>query len=79
MAKSIEKILPAEESSSSNPRIDLHDIDLHTNDPQDISKRISEGAYQLFLKRGASHGNDLGDWLEAEQMVLTQIKSEGKK
>ncbi|MHB8482704.1 MAG: DUF2934 domain-containing protein [Nitrospiria bacterium] len=40
---------------------------------------MSEVAYQLFLKRGASHGNDLGDWLEAEQIILSQIKSEGKK
>jgi hypothetical protein len=77
MAKSIEKMLPAEESSSSKPSIELHDINLHKNDPQGLSERISEVAYQLFLKRGLNHGNDLGDWLEAEQMVLAQIKSGG--
>jgi hypothetical protein len=69
MAKSIEE-------STSKPNIELHDIDLHKNDPQDLSERISELAYELFLKRGAGHGNDLGDWLEAEQMVLAQMKSE---
>lgn len=80
MAKSIEetRILPAKESSS-KPSIELHDIDLHKNDPQGLSERNSEAAYQLFLKRGANHGNDLGDWLEAEQMVATQIKSEEKQ
>ena len=69
MAKSIEE-------STSKPNIELHDIDLHRNDPQGLRERISEAAYQLFLKRGAGHGNDLGDWLEAEQMVLAQMKSE---
>jgi hypothetical protein len=75
MAKPIaKKMLPSEEGSS-KPIIDLHDIDLHKNDPQHLRERISAEAYQLFLKRGASHGNDLIDWLEAEQLVLGQIKS----
>jgi hypothetical protein len=78
MAQSTEsKLLPAGESSS-KPSIELHDIDIHQNDPQRLSERISEVAYQMFLKRGASHGNDLSDWLEAEQIVLAQIKSEEK-
>ena len=79
MAKSIEKKLLHAEESSSKPSIELHDIDLHKNDPQGLSKIISEVAYQLFLKKGANHGNDLGDWLEAEQIVQAQIKAEGKK
>lgn len=79
MAKSIEKkMLPAEESSS-NPSIHLHNMDLHKIDSQGLSERISGVAYQLFLKRGASHANDLADWFEAEQMVLAQIKSAGNK
>jgi hypothetical protein len=28
---------------------------------------IRERAYELFLARGATHGADLTDWLEAEQ------------
>ena len=28
---------------------------------------IRERAYELFLARGATHGADLADWLEAEQ------------
>lgn len=76
MAKSIEKTMVPADESSSKPSIELHDIDLHKNEPQSLGERISEIAYQLFLKRGASHGNDLADWLEAEQMVLAQIKSE---
>jgi hypothetical protein len=30
---------------------------------------IRERAYELFLARGASHGADLADWLEAEQAL----------
>ena len=79
MAKAAEKaVLPVKEVSS-KPSIELHDIDLHKDDPQGLNKIISEVAYELFLKRGATHGNDLGDWLEAEQIVQTKVRSEGKK
>jgi hypothetical protein len=27
-------------------------------------------AYELFLARGATHGNDLADWLHAERELL---------
>ena len=27
-------------------------------------------AYELFLARGATHGNDLADWLNAERELL---------
>ena len=78
MAKSTEKkMLQTEERPSLEPSIELHNIDLHKNDPQGLRERISEAAYDLFLKRGATHGNDLGDWLEAERMVLAEPKSEG--
>ena len=32
-----------------------------------------------FLKRGANHGNDFGDWLEAERIVQAKVKAEEKK
>jgi hypothetical protein len=66
------KMLQTEKRSSPEPSIELHNIDLRKNDPQSLRERISEGAYDLFLKRGAAHGNDLGDWLEAERMVLAK-------
>lgn len=75
MAKSLEKkLLPAEESSSKS-RINIHEIALQKTDPLAINKKISEVAYDLFLKRGATHGNDLGDWLEAERIVIGERKS----
>ena len=30
---------------------------------------VARRAYDLFLARGAEHGDDLGDWLEAERQV----------
>jgi len=35
----------------------------------EIQQRIASKAYELFEKRGYGHGNDLGDWLEAERLV----------
>lgn len=34
----------------------------------DIAKR----AYELYERRGWGHGNDLSDWLEAEQEILRE-------
>jgi Protein of unknown function (DUF2934) len=31
------------------------------------TESIRTRAYELFLSRGALHGNDLGDWLNAER------------
>jgi len=39
-------------------------------------QRIAEQAYELYEKRGQSHGRDLDDWLEAERLVLDEIKSQ---
>jgi len=31
--------------------------------------RVRIRAYEIFQSRGSSHGNDLGDWLEAEREI----------
>jgi hypothetical protein len=41
-----------------------------------LRQRIAEKAYELYEKRGQSHGQDLDDWLEAERLVLGEIKSQ---
>lgn len=37
--------------------------------PEDMGAAIAERAYALHLERGATHGHDLDDWLEAEREV----------
>lgn len=39
---------------------------------------IREKAHELFERRGALHGRDLDDWLEAEQLEAKRLASEGK-
>ena len=41
-----------------------------------LRQRIAEKAYELYHKRGESHGQDLDDWLEAERLVLSEIGSQ---
>jgi len=41
-----------------------------------IAADIEVRAYQLFLQRGAAHGNDLDDWLTAERQVLAGLKKD---
>jgi hypothetical protein len=34
--------------------------------------QIAQRAYELWLARGCAHGNDIGDWLEAERQLSQQ-------
>ena len=36
---------------------------------QDVTEQVRSTAYKLFEKRGYGHGNDWGDWFEAERIV----------
>jgi len=45
--------------------------------PQEIRQRIAAKAYELYEARGSSHGRDREDWLEAERLVLIELKSAG--
>ena len=42
------------------------------NSPE-IRQRIEEKAYALYAQRGYSNGNDLQDWLTAEQIVAQEL------
>lgn len=38
----------------------------------DLRERISRRAYENFVDRGAVHGHDFDDWLEAERELIVQ-------
>lgn len=39
-------------------------------------EEIAERAYQLFLERGAEHGDDLRDWFTAEDQLIEERRSQ---
>ena len=39
-------------------------------------QRIAAKAHELYQCRGCCHGGDLADWLEAEQLVLSEMESQ---
>lgn len=41
---------------------------------QDVLDSIALRAYELFEKRGGTHGNDWGDWFQAESEILKPVK-----
>ena len=41
--------------------------------PDGMRERISRKAYELWQERGCRDGQDLGDWLDAEVMVMEEI------
>ena len=43
---------------------------------EDLGTRISKRAYELYEKRGRTHGHSFEDWLEAERQILTEHASE---
>jgi hypothetical protein len=40
---------------------------------QDLYSRIQHKAYELYEKRGHTHGNDWADWFEAERQVKREV------
>jgi hypothetical protein len=57
-------------SAKSKPKLSESSI----NDSE-IHRQVAVRAYELFEKRGRSHGRDLDDWLEAEKVVLGELES----
>ncbi len=56
---------PTASVSQSNPTaVPTHDSELR--------ERIARRAYELFQRRGYSHGRDQDDWLEAERQLLSE-------
>ncbi len=37
---------------------------------EELHKKIEAKAYEYFIERGMTHGNDMGDWLKAEKEIL---------
>lgn len=42
---------------------------------QAIRQAISEKAFELYEKGGRCHGHDQEDWLEAEQLILSEKRA----
>lgn len=46
---------------------------------ENLHKRIEKKAYDYFLQRGMTHGNDVGDWLQAEKEIVAGGKEKPAK
>ena len=40
---------------------------------QPTQEEIALRAYQIYLKRGATPGNELDDWMQAERQLIGEI------
>jgi hypothetical protein len=41
--------------------------------PEGMWEQIARKAYELWEQRGRQEGNDLRDWLDAEEIVMEEI------
>ena len=41
--------------------------------PEEVREKIEKKAYELYEQRGCTPGNELGDWFEAERIVLAEL------
>lgn len=39
----------------------------------DFWRRVEQKAYEIYVSRGADHGNDQHDWYEAERAVRAEL------
>ena len=44
-----------------------------TVDPNGVWPLIAQKAYELYERRGRAEGNEMGDWLEAERIVMDEL------
>ena len=57
-----------------------HEVESHINvDPAAQRRQIEERAYARFLERGGVPGQDVEDWLAAEQEILAGTKATAAK
>jgi 2-iminoacetate synthase ThiH len=40
---------------------------------EEISRRIQDKAYELYQRRGNTHGDDQADWYQAECLVKAEL------
>ena len=65
-------------SSQAAPMDTAQDRDLDSTQPSGVdpatptNQEIAEAAYQRYLSRGADHGRDFDDWLEAERELRSR-------
>ncbi|MCX8070552.1 MAG: DUF2934 domain-containing protein [Thermodesulfovibrionales bacterium] len=45
----------------------------------DLYEEISKVAYEIWLKKGMPIGNDMENWLEAEQIVYASLRDKKEK
>ncbi|MEW6008751.1 MAG: DUF2934 domain-containing protein [Candidatus Omnitrophota bacterium] len=45
-----------------------------SNRNNDLQAKIAKRAYELYEKRGYSHGNDWSDWFEAERQIRREMR-----
>lgn len=44
----------------------------------EVRDRIAKTAYELFEQRGRQDGQDLDDWLRAEEIVMRKVHETGE-
>ena len=42
--------------------------------PEPTHLQIASRAFEIYLSRGFEHGHDIGDWLEAERQLWTELQ-----
>lgn len=47
-------------------------VSVRAQAPEPTAEAVAQRAYEKFQARGGVHGNDLQDWLEAEQELKTR-------
>ena len=52
-----------------------NDSSQRVDQPANLDRnRVAQKAYDRYLSRGGSHGDDLDDWLQAEQELIKKEK-----
>jgi hypothetical protein len=42
--------------------------------PEPTHDQIANRAFEIYVSRGAEHGHDVGDWVEAERQLKVELQ-----
>ena len=66
----------ASRAAQSSPKLTKRDASTRSIELTDeLRARIAQKAFEIFEQRGRQEGRDLEDWLEAEVMVIAELRA----
>ncbi|MBO0862387.1 MAG: DUF2934 domain-containing protein [Chloracidobacterium sp.] len=77
--KSLAETPEISQASSTRRKSQTPAENYESNGQRDIREMIARRAYEIYEERGGWHGDDINDWLRAEEEVQSALRPEKRR